>query len=267
MIFIPDLFSSYVKGQEAAIEANWSDLKNFDAVSKTMRENALGDAMHEGNLADAGVANIVSTSKYDAADANRQGIANIYNDLLGYNLDKQAYGIDAGRGQLGIDQARLPDDLGVYAGGKTVSNQAALYNQGNVVPNLMDDQALREANVGANTAAANTSTIASNNAATQIPVEQAWLDRQRQTAIQQQGEGNRLAYEQEIRNAQNAIDAKRAEIQQNEAYIGNAAAAGGPNADRMVRIAEQKRQLLVQDLYKLQQALVAIQNRGAVPLL
>lgn len=267
MIFIPDLFSSYVKGQEAAIEANWSDLKNFDAVSKTMRENALGDAMHEGNLADAGVANIMSTSKYDVADARREQIARLLGNTADYNINKQGYDLDMAGGQLAINQDAAPTDLGLYRDTKDTNTAAAQYNLGNVVPNLMDDQALRKSTVGANIAAANTSTIASNNAATQIPVEQAWLDRQRQTAIQQQGEGNRLAYEQEIRNAQNAIDAKRAEIQQNEAYIGNAAAAGGPNADRIVRIAEQKRQLLVQDLYKLQQALVAIQNRGAVPLL
>lgn len=267
MIFIPDLFSSYAKGQEAAIEANWSDLKNFDAVSKTMRENALGDAMHEGNLADAGVANILSTSKYDVADARREQIARLLGNTADYNINKQEYGLDMAGGQLAIDKTRAPDDLGLYRDSKTTGNAAAQYTLSNVVPNLMSDQKLREVNVGANVAAGNTATIAAVNAGEQIPKDQAWSDRTRNTAIQQQGEGNRLAHEQEIRNAQAAIDAKRAQIQQNEAYISNVATANGPNAAREIRVAEQLRTILTADLLKLQQQLQAIQQRGAAPLL
>lgn len=40
-IFIPDLFSSYVKGREAAIKSNWNDLNQYNQVLGGQLQNAL----------------------------------------------------------------------------------------------------------------------------------------------------------------------------------------------------------------------------------
>ena len=39
MIAIPDLFGAYQKGREAAIEANWNDLKNYENIEAMRTRN------------------------------------------------------------------------------------------------------------------------------------------------------------------------------------------------------------------------------------
>ena len=48
MIFIPDLFGSYQKGREAAIDANWKDLQNYESIENARHQN---DAAALANLA------------------------------------------------------------------------------------------------------------------------------------------------------------------------------------------------------------------------
>lgn len=48
MIVIPDLFGSYQKGREAAIEANWKDLSNYESIESSRHQN---DAQALANLA------------------------------------------------------------------------------------------------------------------------------------------------------------------------------------------------------------------------
>lgn len=40
-MYIPDLFGAYVKGRELAIDKNWQDLKNFEAVEAARNQNDL----------------------------------------------------------------------------------------------------------------------------------------------------------------------------------------------------------------------------------
>lgn len=40
-MYIPDLFGAYVKGRELAIEKNWQDLKNFEAIEDARNKNDL----------------------------------------------------------------------------------------------------------------------------------------------------------------------------------------------------------------------------------
>lgn len=40
-MYIPDLFGAYVKGRELAIEKNWQDLRNFEAIEQARNQNDL----------------------------------------------------------------------------------------------------------------------------------------------------------------------------------------------------------------------------------
>ena len=41
-IVIPDLFGAFQKGREYAIDRNWKDLQNYEAIEKARNENDLG---------------------------------------------------------------------------------------------------------------------------------------------------------------------------------------------------------------------------------
>lgn len=265
MILIPDLFGAYVKGQEEAIKANWTDLENFDAVSKTMRENALGDATHEGNLADAGLANILSTTRYRVADSRRGEIATLLGNTADYNLNQQGYNVNKATGILGADVARLPNDIDVYAGGQTTNNALATYNQGNAVPNAVLGQKGIVAASGANIAASNTAKVAAENQAIQIPKDQAFADVTRGVTLTQQDEGSDQYSQQLVQQAQQRVENKRIEIQNAQIAIADLARSGLPGIETIIKTQTQAVGLMVQDLQRLQITLQQLRAKPATP--
>lgn len=53
-MYIPDLFGAYIKGRELAIEKNWQDLKNYEAVEIARNQNDLQALQILGERADFG---------------------------------------------------------------------------------------------------------------------------------------------------------------------------------------------------------------------
>ena len=53
-MYIPDLFGAYIKGRELAIEKNWQDLKNYEAVESARNQNDLQALQILGERADFG---------------------------------------------------------------------------------------------------------------------------------------------------------------------------------------------------------------------
>ena len=54
MIVIPDLFGAYQKGREAAIEANWKDLQNYEGVENARHQNDAAALTNLATMADFG---------------------------------------------------------------------------------------------------------------------------------------------------------------------------------------------------------------------
>ena len=52
MIVIPDLFGAYQKGKEQAIQSNWQDLKNYEAIEAARTANDRANLQLLGELAD-----------------------------------------------------------------------------------------------------------------------------------------------------------------------------------------------------------------------
>ena len=55
MIVIPDLFGSYQKGREAAIDANWKDLQNYESIESARHQNDAAALSNLATMADFGV--------------------------------------------------------------------------------------------------------------------------------------------------------------------------------------------------------------------
>ena len=54
MIVIPDLFGSFQKGREAAIEANWKDLQNYESIENARHQNDAAALANLATMADFG---------------------------------------------------------------------------------------------------------------------------------------------------------------------------------------------------------------------
>lgn len=53
-MYIPDLFGAYIKGRELAIDKNWQDLKNYEAIEDARNRNDLQALQILGERADFG---------------------------------------------------------------------------------------------------------------------------------------------------------------------------------------------------------------------
>ena len=167
MIAIPNLFGAYQKGREAAIEANWNDLKNYENI-ETLRTRNDRDALQL--LAEQADYNINRSMMRDNGDVSalNTALANerFYSDV--YNARNNAL---LGQAQFtAASDAAANGTLQRYADGQlmTVFNNGGV-NLSNSAVNLTDatarEQALRN-NLGAYFNLVN-DTVANNIAAGQ----------------------------------------------------------------------------------------------------
>ena len=129
MIIIPDLFGAYQKGREAAIEANWKDLQNYESVENARHQNdsaaltnlammadfgvrrqmvqnegtnsdlatGLNVASQPGKLYNAGTDNIIAGINYGTISDNRDVIAEgTADNLLTWSNDAQTGAYNSG---------------------------------------------------------------------------------------------------------------------------------------------------------------------------
>lgn len=106
MVVIPDLFSSWIKGREAAINANWNDLKNYNSVLGGQLSNAFTMATFDAK------------AQQEAEKARNQTLRNYYGNIFAANdVDKML-----------AERPGLLSLLSAYSN-KTVANADALAQQ------------------------------------------------------------------------------------------------------------------------------------------
>ena len=72
MIVIPDLFGSFQKGREAAIEANWKDLQNYESIENARHQNDAAALTNLATMADFGVRRRMVQNEGTNSDLNTQ---------------------------------------------------------------------------------------------------------------------------------------------------------------------------------------------------
>lgn len=72
MIVIPDLFGSYQKGREAAIEANWKDLSNYESIESARHQNDAQALANLATMADFGKKRQMVSNDAATSDLNLQ---------------------------------------------------------------------------------------------------------------------------------------------------------------------------------------------------
>ena len=122
MVYIPDLFGAFMKGREYAIDRNWQDLKNYEAVESARnandlqalqirrerarfggemsifqnnvdqsgRANEVAEAAQSGKLALADLGSMAAQDQRSAFINNRLGYQQALNDLFAARVGQQA---------------------------------------------------------------------------------------------------------------------------------------------------------------------------------
>lgn len=186
MIYIPDLFSAYTKGQEEAIEKNWNDLNQYETVEQARTNNdlarinlqagmddygnnrAISDAVgtqamigedllkrgYRGDAANAEMNSDLATSQYAAVANNLQGLDNYNNSLIASNVGVGQNNADAALAYSNVTRNNLPGTLAAFSGGQVAQNivagqnaqYAPIINQGNLT-NSVATQGLNAATI------------------------------------------------------------------------------------------------------------------------
>ena len=244
MIFIPDLFGSYAKGQEEAIKANWNDLKEFetveqqrtandlanlqllgnqedyggerqkfsDTVETSARANQLGDLSQVGKLAEANMSNIFSQGKNDVTTALTPEIRQFLANTASTNLSVGGTRLDQVNAINAVDQNLIPQQTADYQTGITTASKVNNFNMSNALPNAVAQQGVTTATQAANLQGAITSRAASLMAEKNIPIEDAYLQAQRELTLQQQGVSSTETLDQKVARAAGAVQAAQAEL-------------------------------------------------------
>lgn len=186
MLYIPDLFSAYTKGQEEAIDKNWNDLNQYESVEQARTANdvarinlqanmddygnnrAISDAVgtqamigedllkrgYRGDAANAEMNSDLATSQYAAVANNLQGLDNYNNSLLASNIGVGQNNADAALAYSNVTRNNLPGTLAAFDGGQRAQNLVAgqnaqyapIINQGNL-DNTIATQGLNAATI------------------------------------------------------------------------------------------------------------------------
>lgn len=137
-MYIPDLFGAFMKGREYAIDRNWQDLKNYEAieaarnandlssldilgqraqfggkmsvfqnnVDNSARANEVAEAAQPGLLANAGTGSMIQMDQRSAFMNNRDDYQQMLNNTALANIGK---GIDAAAVQQGANNYLTPE--------------------------------------------------------------------------------------------------------------------------------------------------------------
>lgn len=253
MLYVPDLFSAYAKGQEEAIDRNWNDLNQYEGVEQARTNNdvakinlqagmddygnnrAVSDALgtqamigedllnrsYIGDAANADMNSIVATSQLGALRQNLPQYDNYNNAILQSTLGVGSNNADAALAYSNTTRANLPGALGAFSAGQQAQNLVAgqnaayapIINQGNL------DNSVASQNL--NGATIQTGVMQNANTQALLPLTQ-----EAQIAALQQGtqqialtEQQRVAGERQRVAA--TIDNTRQRITTNNAAISN----------------------------------------------
>ena len=202
---LPDIFTAAIKGYEDANNANWQDLKNYEAIeaARTANDTAnlglLGAIEDYGNnreisnaagtqaniaalllraaapaqLNQAGSNAIVTGGQLGALQANQPALGQAMSNQVAAFADNTSTNARMQMGQNGVARETAPLVLGAFKDHTEGTANAASILAGNLPNQATQTVAQNKANYGANMAAAQLSTDTSNQAIKNLPVMNA----------------------------------------------------------------------------------------------
>lgn len=165
MIYVPDLFGSYVKGEQQAVQDNWNDLKNYEDVERARTANDAANLQLQldqwgfgnqvlksdaegarayvdqqttmaggaGKVLGAQMESDMTGMQYNAFNTYRPQIQQVVGDTVGTNLNVQDYRNQSTNTQTNVDRSLLP-----WAGGAYAKTQAARINDASMTADVAD---------------------------------------------------------------------------------------------------------------------------------
>ena len=133
MIVIPDLFGSFQKGREAAIEANWKDLQNYESIENARHQNDASALSNLATMADFGVRRRMVQNEGTNSDLNTQlNVAQMPAKLNIAEGDAMYTGIQLGTMKANEDAIRraAANQLGTYVLGADTGYKNAYVGNG-----------------------------------------------------------------------------------------------------------------------------------------
>ena len=202
---LPDIFTAAIKGYEDANNANWQDLKNYEAIeaARTANDTAnlglLGAIEDYGNnreisnaagtqaniaalllraaapaqLNQAGSNALVTGTQLGALQANQQALGQATSNQVAANANSMSTDARMKMGQNAVIQETAPLVLGAFKKQTEGTANAASILAGNLPNQATQTVAQNTANYGANMAAAQLSADTSNQAIKNLPVTNA----------------------------------------------------------------------------------------------
>lgn len=166
MIYVPDLFGSYVKGEQQAVQDNWNDLKNYEDVERARTANDAANLQLQldqwgfgnqvlksdaegaqayvdqqttlaggaGKVLGAQMESDMTGMQYNAFNTYRPQIQQVVGDTVGTNLNVQDYRNQSTNTQTNVDRSLLP-----WAGGAYAKTQAARINDASMTADVAND--------------------------------------------------------------------------------------------------------------------------------
>ena len=130
MIVIPDLFGSFQKGREAAIEANWKDLQNYESIENARHQNDAQALANLATMADFGKQRRLTDNQVTNSDLDTQlNIAQMPAKLNIAEGDARYTGMQLGTMKANEDAIKqaLANQLGTFViGAETGYNNAVV---------------------------------------------------------------------------------------------------------------------------------------------
>ena len=148
MIVIPDLFGSFQKGREAAIEANWKDLQNYESIENARHQNDAAALANLATMADFGKQRRLTDNQVTNSDLNTQlNIAQMPAKLNIAEGDAMYTGMQLGNMKANEDAIKqaLTNQLGTFVLGAETGYNNAVVSHGrstigrNVFTNNFED--------------------------------------------------------------------------------------------------------------------------------
>ena len=267
MIVIPNLFSAYQKGREAAIEANWNDLKNYENI-EAMRTRNDRDALQllaeqaDYNINRSMMQDNGDVSALNAALANERFYSDVYNArnnaLLGQAQYVAATNAAADGRLQGYANGQLTTtfrngDTNLFNSGVNNFDAAARYdalmNNGSDYRQLVSDTVADNIAAGRQAIVTNQATRPYNHTAT-VNDAQITAEQYRQASVYQQGRGADLGaiYNTGKNTAQAGLTASQTSMIDNENLLTKAKSF--PKEERKALLAQllNQRTLLLQNM-------------------
>lgn len=280
---LPDIFSAAIKGYEDANNANWQDLKNYEAIEAARTANDVANLGLIGSIEDyannreisnaagtqaniaalllraaapaqlnqAGLNSLVTGMQFGAAQANKDALTQGYSDTAASTAGSMSTNARMNLGLQGVTQKNAPTTLAGVDAMTQGQGQAAIIAGNNLPKQAQQTVDQSNANFGANMQATKLAELTTQGAIANQPLVQQTQTAQLQNANYVQNQALISAAEQKLQTLQSQYSTLAAGIQQHNANAANYAKMGMAQMARNeqangLRLQEQQRALMAQ---------------------